>query len=123
MDTAGIINQIDEQISRLQQAKSLLAVNAIERRVGRPKTSQIANPVTAPKKRVMSAEGKAKIAEAQRARWAKSRRADKKAAKAANVVKTLAKKVTAKKSAKAVESTKPVKTIKAIKADKPELKS
>ena len=48
-------------------------------RVGRPKKS------VQPAKGVLSAEGKVRIAEAQRKRWAKSKRADKKAAHAAAV--------------------------------------
>jgi hypothetical protein len=88
MNTEAIIEQIDAEISKLQQAKALLngaTSTPTKRAPGRPKvSSQIAEPVAStPARRVMSAEGKAKIAEAQKKRWAKSKRADKKAAKKA----------------------------------------
>jgi hypothetical protein len=85
MNTEAIIEQIDAEISTLQQAKALLngaTSTPAKRAPGRPKMiNQIAEPVaTTPARRVMSAEGKAKIAEAQKRRWAKSKRAVKKAA-------------------------------------------
>jgi len=88
MNTEAIIEQIDAEISKLQQAKALLngATSTPPKRTpGRPKTSnQVAEPVVStPTRRVMSSEGKAKIAEAQKKRWAKSKRADRKAAKKA----------------------------------------
>jgi len=81
MDTTNIIEQIDAQISQLQQAKAILAGTSIKNGLGRPETNHaVSKPVTAkPAKRVMSAEGKAKIAAAQKARWAKVRKAAKKA--------------------------------------------
>jgi hypothetical protein len=109
MNTAAIIEQIDAEISKLQQAKVLLtdatAVSG-KRAVGRPKTSKAVTrilSVTPAKhlKRVMSAEGKARIAEAQKARWAAKRKQEKKAAI------DIAKVKAAKKAAKvaAVKST------------------
>lgn len=102
MNTEAIIEQIDAEISKLQQAKVLLTgATAIstKRSPGRPKaTNATPKPVAA--RRVMSAEGKAKIAEAQRARWAKSKRRDKRAAKAAAA------------PVKAVKSTAPAKAVK-----------
>jgi hypothetical protein len=88
MNTEAIIEQIDAEISKLQQAKALLngaTSTPVKRAPGRPKaSSQVAEPVVStPAKRAMSSEGKAKIAEAQRKRWAKSKRAAKKAAKKA----------------------------------------
>jgi hypothetical protein len=88
LNTEEILAQIDEEISKLQQAKALLLGNAgVKRSVGRPKNSAIASRVLSvqPAKGVLSAEGKVRIAEAQRKRWAKSKRADKKAAHAAAV--------------------------------------
>jgi len=80
MDTASIIAQIDVEISKLQQAKAILAGTAIKNGLGRPETTHVVSkPVTAkPANRGMSAEGKAKIAAAQKARWAKVRKAAKK---------------------------------------------
>jgi hypothetical protein len=86
MNTEDIIEQIDLEISKLQQARALLSGASsvsIKRGAGRPKKSAIAARILAVKpttpKRVMSAEGKAKIADAQKARWAKAKEAAKKA--------------------------------------------
>src|SRR5258708_38858074 len=119
MDTMSIIEEIDAEISRLQQAKVILTGTTISRgRPGRPKTtSLVSKPVPAKlTKRVMRAEGKARIAAAQKARWAKV----KKSANNPVVKKSTAKKVTLKRAIKAVKATKPVKTVKVVKADQPE---
>lgn len=101
MNTEEIIAQIDEEISKLQQAKALLIGNAgVKRTVGRPKKSTTVARILSvqPAKRVLSAEARASIAAAQRKRWAKSRKATvKTVAKAAKPVK----KAAAKKAAKA----------------------
>ena len=94
MNTEQIIAQIDEEISKLQQAKTLLLGNVgVKPRVGRPKKSDERA------KGVISAEGKAKIAEAQRKRWAKIKKKTtvKTVAKAPKPVK----KAAAKKAVKA----------------------
>jgi hypothetical protein len=82
MDTTKIIEQIDLQISNLQEARDLLTGAVTKNGPGRPKKSV---SVVAPKgkstQRVLSAEAKEKIAAAQKKRWAKVRRAAKKAAK------------------------------------------
>jgi hypothetical protein len=75
MDTAEIIQTIDAEIARLEQARELLNGH-----VGVPvKRGRTASPATAtitrPRKRKMiSAEGRARIAAAQKARWAKTRK-------------------------------------------------
>jgi hypothetical protein len=56
-----IVQSIDEEIERLQRARSLLT--------GSPKRG-----LPAAKKRTMSAEGRARVAAAQKARWAKAKR-------------------------------------------------
>jgi hypothetical protein len=68
MDTNGIIEQIESEISNLQRVSVILIVIEIRKGPGRPKSTQ--RQVTKPKKRTMSAEGRAKIAAAQKARWA-----------------------------------------------------
>ncbi len=87
MNTEQIVSYIDAEIAKLQQARTLLAgvtPVSIKRGPGRPR----ANPVVAqilsgrPRKRVLSAEARAKIAAAQKARWAASRKAPRKAVKA-----------------------------------------
>lgn len=78
MNTENIISQIDAEISRLQQAKTILAGISTSKLVGRSSGSNIKTITAKPDKRGMSAEGKAKIAKAQKARWAKVRKAAKK---------------------------------------------
>ena len=111
MNIEEILSQIDEQISKLQQAKAALGgvgmagAGSTGRRVGRPKKSSIAARILSvqPAKRTLSPEAKERIAAAQRKRWAKSR----KVAKVAKPVKQV-KKTAAKKAVKAAKST-PVK--------------
>jgi hypothetical protein len=86
MNTQAIIAALDQEISRLREVRALLGSAAkingaasIQRAPGRPK--KLAN-VAVTKKRILSPEAKARIAAAQKARWAKARKAAKKAAKA-----------------------------------------
>jgi hypothetical protein len=72
-----IISHIDAEISRLTEARNLVAGTAVGK-VGRsPRKSGLAAPK--PKalraKRVISPEGRARIAAAQKLRWAKQKRA------------------------------------------------
>jgi len=79
MDTKEIIAQIDTEIARLQEVKNILfGTTATKARRGPKKARVTPTPITH-KKRTLSAEARARIAAAQKARWAKS----KKAAKAA----------------------------------------
>ena len=90
MDRVEIIRQIDVEISLLQQARALLSESdsgEVKRKPGRPSGSRVVKslPVALPSKaitqprRKMSAAGRARIAAAMKARWAKVRRAAKKA--------------------------------------------
>ena len=90
MGTVEIIWQIDVEISLLQQARALLSESdsgKVKRKPGRPSGSRVVKslPVALPPKaitqprRKMSAAGRARIAAAMKARWAKVRRAAKKA--------------------------------------------
>lgn len=74
MNTSDILTIIDKEIATLQQARALIAATG-KRKPGRPPSAPVAKPKK--KKRKMSPEGRARIAAAQRARWA----AQKKAAK------------------------------------------
>ena len=96
MNTSSIIEAIDKEIGKLQQARSILAgvsapapsAPASTGRRGRPKGSKKAvksatvavasAPVKA--KRVLSAEGRARISAALKKRYAANKRAAKKAA-------------------------------------------
>jgi hypothetical protein len=73
MEINTILAAIEAEIQRLQQARTLLAGDTgAKRGPGRPKGS-----AAGPKKRRLSPEARAKIAAAQRARWAKAKRAAK----------------------------------------------
>jgi hypothetical protein len=112
MDTVEIIWQIDAEISRLQQARVLLSESdsgEVKRKPGRPKGSGVAKttPAAQPPKaiahprRKMSAAGRARIAAAMKARWAKIRRVAKKASgSAAKDVPVAAKRGGTKQTAK-----------------------
>lgn len=70
MGTSAILAAIDSEIQRLQHARSLLSGDTVARRgPGRPKGAY-----TFPKRRQLSPEARAKIAAAQRARWAKAKK-------------------------------------------------
>ncbi|HWH60453.1 MAG TPA: hypothetical protein VN682_22695 [Terriglobales bacterium] len=76
MNLESILAGIDEEIARLSQARQLLTGTSTKRGPGRPKLNGA--PVAAPKQRKrrrMSAEGRARIAAAQKARWAKAKKA------------------------------------------------
>ena len=75
MDTNRIIADIDTEISKLQQARALLSNVATKKGAGRPKS--VEPKVTKPKKRKMSAKGRAAISAAMKARWAKTKKATK----------------------------------------------
>jgi hypothetical protein len=70
MNVNSIAEQIDEEISRLLQARALLTDEHIKRGVGRPR-KDVGTAVKIPKKRKLSADGRARIAAAQKARWEK----------------------------------------------------
>jgi hypothetical protein len=85
MDTNDIVLAIDSEISRLKQAKALLtdtsSLTHAKRKPGRPAAASGSGKATSfnpaefdakPRKRLgMSAAGRARIAAAQKARWAK----------------------------------------------------
>jgi hypothetical protein len=76
MSTTELIAAIDEELSRLQQARALLSGGTtVKAKVGRPATHFAFGANKPKKKRVMSAEAREKIAAAQRKRWAKQKAA------------------------------------------------
>ena len=90
MEVRTIIAEIDAQIAKLQQARTLLSgveAQASARRPGRPKGSKnsaTATPVL-PKKvagRKLSPEGRKRIADAMKRRWAERKKSPAKAAAA-----------------------------------------
>ena len=83
MEVSGIIAQIDAQISKLQQARALLAgTTTASAGRGRPKGSKNATPVAAPAKkakRKLSPEGRKRISDAMKKRWTDRRKQNAKA--------------------------------------------
>ena len=116
MNTAVIIEQIDLEISRLQQAKVLLngvAAMSAKRGPGRPKTTAVTARIFSfssakPVKRVLSAEAKKRIADGQKRRWAKAKSAAKKPAKVVAVKTVVIKPAPTKAVRKAIPATKTV---------------
>jgi hypothetical protein len=76
VEVKRILDEIDAQISKLQQARALLAGTTAPAGRGRPKGSKsaAAAPSAAPRKRKLSAEGRRRIAEAMKKRWAERRK-------------------------------------------------
>jgi hypothetical protein len=72
METKAILAQIDAEIARMEQVKSILLNGA-------PKPGRKFATAKAPtaKKRVLSPEARARIAAAQKARWAKAKQSAK----------------------------------------------
>jgi hypothetical protein len=75
MEVSRIIAEIDAQISKLQQARELLAGTTTSngKGPGRPKGSKGAK-LAQPQKRKLSPEGRKRIAEAMKRRWAERRK-------------------------------------------------
>jgi hypothetical protein len=78
VEVSRILEEIDAQISKLQQARELLSGTAVKigKGRGRPKGSKNAktSAKTAPSKRKISPEGRKRIAEAMKRRWAERRK-------------------------------------------------
>ena len=76
MTTEEILQHIDAEISRLTEARDLIS-GAVNTKVARsPRKSGLAapKPRAVRAKRVISPEGRARIAAAQKLRWAKQKR-------------------------------------------------
>jgi hypothetical protein len=74
MDVNSILASIDEEISRLKSVRQLLAGSDTTKSSPKSAPSKPAR-----KRRRLSAEARKKIADAQRARWAKQKKAVQKA--------------------------------------------
>ena len=88
MEVSRIIAEIDAQISKLQQARTLLAgtTQVATKGPGRPKGRKVAVKAAAPapkkattRKRKLSPEGRKRIADAMKKRWAERRKQNAKA--------------------------------------------
>jgi hypothetical protein len=71
METKEMLAEIDAEIRRLQQVRSILAGHTKNGRASK------AAGRSAPKKRQLSPEARARIAAAQKARWAKAKKSPK----------------------------------------------
>ncbi len=79
MNYSSILIAIDAEIAKLKEVRSLLALSGkLDGILGLKGTARKTN-IKKPVKRVMSPEARERIAAAQRKRWAKKRRAAKKA--------------------------------------------
>jgi hypothetical protein len=81
VEVSRIIAEIDGQIAKLQQARALLAGGAGAPRVGRGRPKGSKNTATAKeasatgtRKRKLSPEGRKRIADAMKKRWAERRK-------------------------------------------------
>jgi hypothetical protein len=83
MGIENLISEIDAEIVRLQEARALLAGAAAPgvKKVGRPAKATVVVKTAAKavkkKKRNLTPEGRARIAAAVKARWAKQKKAEK----------------------------------------------
>ena len=75
MNTSELLANIDDEISRLRQVRALLAGDGAGKRGGsRPAASFEFGANRTHKRHTMSAAGRARIAAAQKKRWAKLKR-------------------------------------------------
>lgn len=79
MDVSRILSEIDGEIARLQQARAALvgisSSGTVATRRGRPKGSVNKNTTKTRRKRNLSPEGRKRIADAMKRRWAERRAA------------------------------------------------
>jgi hypothetical protein len=74
MDIQGIVTQLRQEMSRIEQAiAALVGLGSQPARRGRPPKASSGVQAGGRKRRTMSASARAKIAAAQRARWAKQK--------------------------------------------------
>lgn len=74
MGVSAILAALDDEIASLRRARVLLTGEAVKRRPGRPANSFDFGANRPARKRTLSAEARARIAAAQRRRWAKQRK-------------------------------------------------
>ena len=74
MAIMDVVEQIDAEIAKLQQARALLSDGTVAAGRGRPKGSKNVAKSPAKKKGRLSPEGRKAIADAMRKRWAEKRK-------------------------------------------------
>lgn len=70
MAIESILAQIDAEIARLTQIRTLLANTGVAAKAVAPKAKKAAAKAKGKKRRVLSPEARKRIADAQRKRWA-----------------------------------------------------
>lgn len=74
MTIEGIVQELDAEIARLQQARKLLSNGSRLNAISLAALDGAATPKAGPGKRTLSPEARKRIAEAQRKRWAATRK-------------------------------------------------
>lgn len=76
MEVKEILAELDQEIARLQQARTLLAGGTAVKGTGSRKSAGVVAAVAAstPKKRNLTPEGRKRIAEAMKKRWAERKK-------------------------------------------------
>ena len=74
MQVSEILLEIDKEIARLQQVRALLAGETPAPRRGRKKKATASAPAKKAGKRKLSPEGRKRIAEAMKRRWAERKK-------------------------------------------------
>jgi hypothetical protein len=72
VEVKDIVAELDQEIARLQQARALLGGETTKKRAGAKKKAAVVKP--AAKKRKLTPEGRKRIAEAMKRRWAERKR-------------------------------------------------
>ena len=74
MDIESVVALLRQEVSRIEQAiAALVGTGSQPARRGRPPKASQAKAASGPKRRIMSAAARARIAAAQRARWARQK--------------------------------------------------
>jgi hypothetical protein len=75
VEVKDILAELDREIARLQQARTLLSGGTVDKRsTSRKKAATVKAAAAAPKKRKLTPEGRKRIAEAMKRRWAERKK-------------------------------------------------
>ncbi len=72
VEVKDIVAELDQEIARLQEARALLGGETTKKRVGGYKKAALVKPTA--KKRKLTPEGRKRIAEAMKRRWAERKK-------------------------------------------------
>lgn len=74
MEVKEILAELDQEIARLQQARTLLSGGAVRKPRGPNKKASVAIVAASSPKRKLTPEGRKRIAEAMKRRWAERKK-------------------------------------------------